>query len=571
MQSIINAIGKHKISGNEIIFETCPFCKNGSGNDKYKFSLNKRSGLYFCQRGSCKAKGNLRQLAQKMNVRLFNDNFITTEKNFVKPSRKVNDPNKKLYDYFDKRGISEDSVDFANIQQDKDRIVFDYFDEQGNLTFRKYKTFIGKIISREKNTKPIFYMMNKVDNESETLIITEGEEDCLSLYEIGYNFAVSLPSGSSDMNCITYNWNWLQTFKTFIIWTDDDTAGHKAEQELIKRLGREKCKVVKHQENDINDTLVKRGRQTIVNIIESAEFLPISSVKGVYDYEIYSNNEEPRVKSSFDFINQKTEGGFRYGEVVIWTGYTSSGKSTILQQDLTSYINQGSKCCVYSAEMINERILRNFYRQCAGESKIFSKNSLYYDGKIYFVGHKNVDTINMWLNENIFFIVDTFDPEKSDLFGIFSQLIAQKGVDIFVIDNLMTIVNQNSEINHNQSEFIKKCMVFAKAHNVIIHVVAHQRKLSEEHNKRFRPTKGGISGSANLGNAVDIVIGIARIPFFIKSDEENKINYDGEIIMLKERATGNEGYKSPLWFNKKSLRFSEIEDNFELKLGWEAL
>jgi len=571
MEQIKKVLGKYRISGNEIIFKTCPYCKATGKDNEYKFSINKRSGLFKCFRGKCNAKGNIRQLGKFLNVRVYDDYIINpTERNYQLPVKKVNPVKKDLYDYFSKRGISEDTVDFAEIRQDGKRIVFEYFNEQGILTFRKFKTFTDKRISREKDTKPIFYMMNKVNSESKTLIITEGEEDCLSLYEIGYDFAVSLPSGSSDISCVSHNWNWLQTFKTFIIWTDDDSAGRKAEQELIKRLGREKCKIVNHKANDINETLVKFGRQAIVNIVENADYLPISKVKTANDYDIFINEEE-HLKSTFNVINQSMEGGYRKGELVIWTGHRGTGKTTILTQELATLIKQSEKVCIYSAEVRNRNVLKNFYKQCSGEQNIDSFNSSYFKGKYYTPKKENVIKINKWINDNFFMIADDFDEDKLDLFEIFAQLVIQKGVTTFIIDNLMTVVRQDRDINHNQSEFMKRCKLFVKKYDTTIHIVAHQRKLNEEHSKRFRPSISGISGSANIGNIVDVVIGIARVSLQMKQNEPEKYDYDSELLILKERVTGNEGKFTKLYFNKPSLRFIENSENINYRLGWERL
>src|SRR6056297_2122343 len=149
MQQLINSIGKHKKQGNEIMFETCPFCKGGEHNDKWTFAINKRSGLYNCLRGKCGAKGNKQQLAKKLNIRLYSDNIVAvSEKQYKKPSRKVYKPTENIKSYFQKRCISEDTYEFAEVKQminnqDRIRVVYDYYDEQNELIFRKYRTISG--------------------------------------------------------------------------------------------------------------------------------------------------------------------------------------------------------------------------------------------------------------------------------------------------------------------------------------------------------------------------------------------------------------------------------------------
>jgi len=572
MQQLINSIGKHKKQGNEIMFETCPFCKGGEHNDKWTFAINKRSGLYNCLRGKCGAKGNKQQLAKKLNIRLYSENIVAvSEKQYKKPSRKVYKPTENIKTYFQKRCISEDTYEFAEVKQmidnqDRIRVVYDYYDEQNELIFRKYRTISGKIINREKDTKPILFMMNKVNPESTELIITEGEEDCLSCYEVGYDFAVSLPSGSSDLTCINHNWEWLQTFDTFIIWTDNDSAGLKAEKELINRLGKAKCKIVNHKAKDANETLRKLGQVGVIETIEDAEYVPIQNIVGVYDLDSIEEDFE-HINSTFKFINDNTEGGFRFGEVVVWTGHKATGKSTMLQQDLLKFIQQGQRVCLYSAEMANRRILGSLYRQFAGEKGIKQIPGNDFKGFKYFAKQEEAEKARDFLAENLFFVSDDFDNELG-LFELFEQVHIQKGVRVFVIDNLMTAVLQNKDINHNQSEFIKKCVWFCRKYQVQIHLVAHQRKpeAGKKVEHTYRPTSFGVSGSLNIANLVNVIVGIAKVPQELKDKKPENYPHDGEIIILKERVTGREGKATKVLFDYPSLRFIENWHDINYKL-----
>ena len=64
----------------------------------------------------------MNQLAKHLNVRIYDDNYITVEhKNYAKPTKKVDPAKKDLYEYFKKRGISEDTVDFAEIDFSEDK------------------------------------------------------------------------------------------------------------------------------------------------------------------------------------------------------------------------------------------------------------------------------------------------------------------------------------------------------------------------------------------------------------------------------------------------------------------
>jgi hypothetical protein len=246
------------------------------------------------------------------------------------------------------------------------------------------------------------------------------------------------------------------------------------------------------------------------------------------------------------------------------------GFFSFLQQEIARFIQQGEKICIYTAEMTNQKVLRKFYIQCSGRNNIKAYKSNYYDGDYYMPIKENVEKIKSWLGENLFLIKDGFDAEKKDIFSIFEQLVYQKNVKIFIIDNLLTAVRQDQNLLYNQTNFLKRSQLFAKKHDATVHVVAHQRKLSEEHKSRYRPTIDGILGSSNIRNLIDVCVGMARVSTKIK-ETKPEIVHDAEIIILKERDSGVEGVGSNLLFEKNCLRFIENWNDIDYELGWEEL
>jgi twinkle protein len=116
-------------------------------------------------------------------------------------------------------------------------------------------------------------------------IIVEGEIDALSAYEVGFGrdyepicnedgevvehelgrFAVlSVPNGASKGNqrmeyldnCAEY----LETVEEFIIATDNDAPGQALRDELIRRLGVEKCRTVRWEILKSHQTHGKRPK-----------------------------------------------------------------------------------------------------------------------------------------------------------------------------------------------------------------------------------------------------------------------------------------------------------------------
>ena len=215
--------------GNEIVFDTCPYCK--SEKDKHTFSINRDTGQFECKRASCQAKGNMITLAKDFGFTLSDeiDRYLALNtyrnkfKTFAKQEIEVRD---NAIEYLKSRGISEEVCRKYQItvrEDNSDVLVFPFFDEYNELTFIKYRDLdYKKGFSKakewcEKSCKPILFGMNLITDFSE-LVITEGQIDSLSVVESGYENAVSVPTGAQGFTWLPHCWDWLQKFGQIIVF-----------------------------------------------------------------------------------------------------------------------------------------------------------------------------------------------------------------------------------------------------------------------------------------------------------------------------------------------------------------
>lgn len=174
--------------GDELHFNTCPYCRGGQKRDKMTFSVNLNTGAFKCLRSSCGVSGNMIKLSQDFGFSLGNevDNYFKpqpTKKKFKKPDKPI-EPKHPAIQYLASRGISEETAKKYEIttQTDKDNIlVFPFYADNGDLMFIKYrKTDFDKDKDKNKewcqpNGTPILFGMNHCNFENKTLIITEGQ------------------------------------------------------------------------------------------------------------------------------------------------------------------------------------------------------------------------------------------------------------------------------------------------------------------------------------------------------------------------------------------------------------
>lgn len=263
--------------------------------------------------------------------------------------------------------------------------------------------------------------------------------------------------------------------------------------------------------------------------------------------------------------------GFLKGEVSMWSGANSSGKSTVLGQLCLNAINDGFKALMYSGELVPHRVKNWIQLQAAGRQ--FTKPTQYEN--LYYVPKNTSRLIDSWLNDKFFLYNNDYGNEYTQLIADLSERLEKGDIDMVVLDNLMTfdIDELASDENSRQTKVIKNISKLAKKYNVHIHIVAHPKKTTG-----FL-RKNDISGSLNLSNIVDNVFIVHRVNNdFIRNTNEYFGNgeavwmhtYSNIIETCKNRDIGVQDYFVGTYFERESKRFlNEKFGNFVY--GWQEL
>jgi twinkle protein len=215
----------------------------------------------------------------------FGEHNVKTKHKYRYPHDENGDITQVL-DYWVKRGISKDTLEYVNVSSDgKGNTVFRFFDSNDVLTMVKYRPARTLKHGENKNwcqsdsdTAPLLFNMNRI-NVTQPLLIVEGEPDAMSAIEAGYFNTVSVPLGAGNFHWIEENWDWLEQFDSIIIASDNDEAGRKMRKECIYRLGSWRTKYVEYPKEkllengkkmpikDMNDTLQAFGSNYVMSMI----------------------------------------------------------------------------------------------------------------------------------------------------------------------------------------------------------------------------------------------------------------------------------------------------------------
>lgn len=562
--------GRFSIKGSEIIPIHCPFCEGGSHHDKYTFAINIDTGAYNCKRGHCGQQGSIKQLKEHFRIDDDTKNYEFKKapaKIYKKPTTQSLPATTEIEKYLMSRKFSKSTWERRKIGQSNNRIVFPYY-ENGELVAVKFRgkddNGKWKKFSMEPGGKLVFWGMDDCDFDM-PLVITEGEMDALSLDECGIPNVVSLPNGAESLGCVDLCWDWLQKFSRYYIWTDSDEPGIKCRDELIKRLGVPRCQIVLTNRKDANEVLYYDGPEAVAECISSAQYIPMDGLYSLADLPEYDPESDVVVKSSMTNLH------YRMGEISVWTGINSSGKSTMLSQELLSSINQGFKVCAYSGELA-DRLFRYWVdRQAAGPEGI---KEMHKDGRlIYRVKAEILDQIRGWYADKFYLYNSQEIVTQEKLFEVWEYARQRYGCTVFSVDNLMALglgSGGERDFLRKQAEFVGLCKKFAAKWDVHIHIVAHPRKPS----KGQDIDKMDVAGLAEITNWADNVYKAKRY----NKKEMETIGQDptmagasGSIEVQKGRFEGRQDDVTMLCYEQSSMRFYPLGGDPHWSLGWANL
>lgn len=575
--SFARHVGIHNFKhGNELFFKKCPYCNGiGKGNEK-SFSINLETGQFKCFRASCGISGNMVTLSKDFDFSLGNiaDEYYRPKKKYrrLKTPKEPIIPKSEAVAYLESRGISEKVANEYEItvQTNKPNIlVFPFYDEKGIIQFIKYrKTDFDKEKDDckewcEKDCKPVLFGMKQCKDFTR-LIITEGQLDSLSVATAEINNATSVPNGANGFTWMPYCWNWINRFEEIVVFGDYE----KGKITLLDELSRRLKTTVKHVRpedykdcKDANEILQKYGAEQIRNCVENAVIVPIKQIIELADVQDVDIFKIQKLKIGIKQIDRLLYGGLPFGGVVLISGKPGEGKSTLASQILINAIEQHYKCFAYSGELPNYLFKAWIDFQIAGPRHAIEYQNQWGD-KNYNISKANKELITEWYRGKCFLydnsVID--GDEKESLVAVVENMIMQYGVQVILLDNLMTAIDleiaTGSDKYERQSLFVKKLARVALRHNVLIMLVAHKRKNNFTTNENDE-----ISGSGDISNLATITIAYEKDNDLEKTQRLCKVS--------KNRLFGKteiNGYV--LDYDEKSKRIYGQGDDLHVEYSW---
>lgn len=409
--------------------------------------------------------------------------------------------------------VTSTSVYMPQVEDHVTAIAFPYYrgDELVNVKYRDR----DKNFRMEAGAERILWGLNDI---AETCVVVEGEIDKLSVEMAGIRSCVSVPDGApspatkdyaSKFSFLEADEDRLSAVKCWVIAVDNDEPGKRLEDELARRLGREKCLRVEWPAGckDANDVLIQHGAEALAQCLNAAQPFPLAGVFEIEDMAgkiraLFSQGWEKGVSTGWDEVDQFYT--VRPGEFTVVTGIPNSGKSNWLDALLVNLArDHGWSFALFSPE--NQPLEDHMARMVEKYVR-----APFMEGPTQRMTERDLEQGMEFIGQRFSWVLpdDDSDWKIETLLDRAKSLVYRKGIRGLVIDPWNELEHQ---LPHGESETVyignvlRTIRQWARRHGVHVWIVAHPSKLYREKDTGNYPvpTLYDISGSAHWRNKCD--------------------------------------------------------------------
>lgn len=457
----------------------------------------------------------------------------------------------------ERNGIATVSAYMPQLEERAPAVVFPYR-RDGEVVNRKYRDG-RKHFRLEPGCERVLFGLDDLE-PGETAVIVEGEIDKLSVEVAGITACVSVPDGAPPPSAKDYESKFsfleadrerIEAVSQWVIAVDDDEPGARLEDELARRLGREKCRRARWPGDckDANDVLVHHGADVLRQCLDEAQAYPLAGVFEVQDLSarivaLHKHGWERGVSTGWRELDRHYT--VRPGEFTVVSGIPGSGKSEWLDALVVNLAReQGWPFGVFSPE--NQpledhaaRIVEKWARQPFAPGPTERMTS---------------ETLEMgmaWAQERFSWILPDDDQQWTldYVLETAKSLVYRKGIRGLVIDPWNEMEHERPP-GMNETEYVsqalKRTRQFARRHGVHVWMVVHPTKLyrNKDDGQYPVPTLYDCAGSAHWRNKADNGIVLWRhfgerkpVEVHVQKIRFRQIGRVGMIQLDYDRATG---------------------------------
>jgi twinkle protein len=412
----------------------------------------------------------------------------------------------KALTWFQQRNISQDvlyrmgvysgSEFMPQVQAERTVICFPYF-RNGQLINLKYRDG-AKNFKMVKGAEKILFNLDAIKAVTEAYIV-EGEIDCLTMIQSGYQNTVSVPNGATkgknNLEYLDNSWEYFESLQKVYILTDHDENGEALANELARRIGVEKCyRIHLGGHKDVNEQLCKTGK---VDISDARPY-PLSGVFSVNDHweelMLIIRNGFPEGWRPREPIGKQIS--FYPGYTTIITGIPGHGKSEIVDQMLIWLsLDYNLKGCFFTPENWPSAL-----HSIKHIEKLIGKSA-------FKCNPNELEQSRQFFSDHFYWVYPEEDYSLDTILLKIRQAVLKYGVNWYVLDPWNKLEHKRNGLSETDyvSISLDKISNFNKKNGTHCFLVVHPTKMKFTEDGKYEvPGLYDISGSANWYNKADV-------------------------------------------------------------------
>ncbi len=438
----------------------------------------------------------------------------------------------------------------------KGALMFPYL-RDGELVAAKYRKIPAKEFFVDADCLPCLFGWHALRGDERAVVLCEGELDALAFGQYGLP-ALSVPFGGGkglkQSAWIEAEFDRLAQFDWLFLAMDTDGPGQEATEEIVKRLGRERCRLVELPHKDANECLMQGvTKDEIRAALTKAQTRDPDALKQASQFEDelareFMDGDKPEAGI---YLPWRKVGGqlvLRPEEVSIWAGINGHGKSQVIGQVAAYACTTESRVCVASMEFKPVKWLKRIVRQVTAQA---------------FPSQAYVRHVSQWFHDKLWAFTAVGSAKADVMLDTFAYAARRYGIDLFVIDNLAKCGFAEDDYN-GQKAFVDKLTEFAKEYRVHVALVCHMRKSESEDKPN---DKMGVKGSGAITDMADTFVAVWRN----KPKEEavrrakatntevpaDVLDKPDALLTCGKQRNGESEPKIALWFDQGSCQYLE--------------
>ena len=437
---------------------------------------------------------------------------------------------------------------------------YPYHDKQGAKIATKTRYTKLKEFSLQGNTKLSGLFGEHLFNKNKYIIITEGELDCLSAYQMfktdRYETpVVSIKNGiTSAVKDIKGSLDWLEQFDNVIINFDNDEQGREGALKVAELFSPGKCKILHLPEGykDASDCLSKNKIQVYTKAFWDAK---LYAPDGIINANIlFDEITKPTLKSfvqyPFEGINKLTY-GIRPAELITFTAGSGLGKTQVMRE-IVHHMIKSTKDNIGLLMLEETPVITS-----KGLMSVEANQRLHLPDV-----HVSKEEMKTYFDATVgtgrVFMFDHFGSNSID--NIVSRVrYLAKGLDCkyIIIDHVSIIVSDQSHGDERRAldEIMTRLRTLVQETGVSMIVVSHLRRPDGKgHEEGAATSLSQLRGSASIGQLSDMVIGLERDA----QNDDPEIRNTTRVRVLKNRFAGLTGPCCNLQYDVDTGRLKEV-------------